>query len=113
MDDEPLVVNALRRALGGDWELVHAATADAGLEHLEHERVDAVVCDLMMPEKSGIEFYEELRARDPAVARRVVFLTGGGFTPAAQAFLEATENPVLEKPFDREALRAALERLAA
>jgi signal transduction histidine kinase len=113
VDDEPLVVNALRRALGAEWELVHAATADAGLAHLEKERVDAVLCDLMMPEKSGIEFYEELRARDPAVARRVVFLTGGGFTPAAQAFLESTENPVLEKPFDREALRAALERLAA
>jgi DNA-binding NarL/FixJ family response regulator len=47
--------------------------------------VDAVLCGLMMPEKIGIECYEELRATDPEAARRVVFLMAGGFMPAAQA----------------------------
>ena len=47
---------------------------------------------------------ETIRVR----ADRVVFVTGGTFTPRAEDFLRHIKNPRLEKPFDRGALLAAL-----
>jgi signal transduction histidine kinase len=112
IDDEPYVASAIRRALAPEFEVVHESSASAALARLASgEHVDVVLCDLMMPEKSGIDFHEELAQRDPALAAHVVFLTGGGFTPAAQAFLDATKNMVLEKPFEKQQLRAAVQRL--
>jgi two-component system, NtrC family, sensor kinase len=57
-----------------------------------------------------MELHARVRARSPAIADRFVFLTGGAFTQAARAFLDAVPNARLEKPFDPEALRAAVAR---
>jgi restriction endonuclease Mrr len=44
----------------------------------------------------------------PEQAKRFVFVTGGAFTPAADAFIQRVENIVLHKPYDLERLQAAL-----
>lgn len=62
----------------------------------------------MMPEMTGADFFEELRRRHPAHAQRVVFLTGGAFTPSTRAFLDGVANQRIEKPFDAKRLRALL-----
>ena len=67
-----------------------------------------ILCDLMMPEMSGIEFYEQLVATAPQYARRVVLMTGGAFTPHAQDFLANVAIPRLEKPFTEGMLRRAI-----
>jgi hypothetical protein len=41
----------------------------------------------------------------------MVFLTGGAFTPRAQAFLERVPNAHLDKPFKLEALREIIEAI--
>jgi CheY-like chemotaxis protein len=64
------------------------------------ERYDVLLCDLMMPEMSGIDLFEAIEALDHAQARRVIFLTGGAFTPRAQEFMARVPNTRLEKPFD-------------
>jgi CheY-like chemotaxis protein len=68
------------------------------------ERFDVILCDLMMPEMSGMDFYQELCAHAPQQASVVVFLTGGAFTPRARRFLDEIPNRWLEKPFDPAAL---------
>lgn len=80
----------------------------AGLERLAREPFDAILCDVMMPELTGAEFHAELVVRHPALARRVVFMTGGAFTEEARRFLDRVPNPRLDKPFDARGLRAAL-----
>ncbi len=67
-----------------------------------------MLSDLLMPEMTGMDLYAELRKRDPDYVRRMVFLTGGAFTPAAREFLEETKVVCLEKPFEVGALRATL-----
>jgi hypothetical protein len=52
-----------------------------------------------------------LEELDPALAARMVFVTGGAFTEAARQFLERVPNARLEKPIDRVALREAVRRL--
>jgi two-component system NtrC family sensor kinase len=69
---------------------------------------DAVLCDLMMPEVTGMDLYERVAELHPPSAERIVFLTGGAFTRRAEDFLRFVKNPRLEKPFDRAKLTAAL-----
>jgi FixJ family two-component response regulator len=66
-----------------------------------------------MPEMSGMDLYRELSARDERLARRMVFLTGGAFTPAAREFLERESVLCIEKPFELDTIRVALARKLA
>jgi DNA-binding NarL/FixJ family response regulator len=70
-----------------------------------------VLCDLLMPDKSGMDIYEGVRARDPALLERFVFMTGGAFTREAARFLATVPNVTLQKPFDVETVRSALDRV--
>ena len=75
---------------------------------------DVVLCDLMMSEVDGAALYEQVAATRPGFERRFLFMTGGAFTARASAFIARVSNPCLEKPFEAEALFAAIdERLAA
>jgi len=105
VDDEPAVGRALARTLG----LHHTVTVvESGQEALERllsgGPFDAVFCDLIMPDLSGMELYERLRELKPGLAARFVFMTGGAFTPRAREFLKAVPNGWLEKPFDAQQL---------
>jgi CheY-like chemotaxis protein len=60
----------------------------------------------MMPNLSGIELYEVLEKQAPRLLSRIVFLTGGAFTPRSREFLDRLQSRYLEKPFDSEALLA-------
>jgi CheY-like chemotaxis protein len=64
------------------------------------ERFDAILSDLMMPEVTGMEIYDELSRLALYQAKRMIFLTGGAFTEKARAFLERVPNPRVEKPFE-------------
>lgn len=113
VDDDPLVLRSLTRILARDFEV---AAARNGREALDMVRAggtyDAMLCDLVMPELSGIELHEVLTQDDPELAKRTVFLTGGAFTGRAQAFLETVGQPHLEKPVDLKAVREVLMRLS-
>jgi CheY-like chemotaxis protein len=109
VDDEAAVGRSTRMLLAPDYDITPVTRARDGLALLASgERYDAIVCDLMMPEMSGIEFYHQLSAED---ARRVVFLTGGAFTPQARDFLDAVPQPHIDKPFEEYELRTAIERV--
>jgi signal transduction histidine kinase/ActR/RegA family two-component response regulator len=113
IDDDPMVARAIIRLLRRDHDVEAVHSGAAGLALLLGERrFDAVFCDLMMPEMTGMELYARLSAARPEVAARLIFVTGGAFTPDAADFLEKATNPCLEKPFEPTALRAAVEQVA-
>jgi CheY-like chemotaxis protein len=68
---------------------------------------DAIVCDLIMPELTGMELHE-LERLDAELAWRAVFITGGAYTASARAFAERMGDRVIAKPFDVVTLRAAV-----
>jgi signal transduction histidine kinase/CheY-like chemotaxis protein len=115
IDDEVVFAHALRRLLSKDkhqLSIIHdgreaIARAEAG------DRFDAIVCDLMMPAMSGMELYDQLTAVAPEQAARMIFLTGGAFSPAAKEFLARVPNRWFEKPCDLDVLRAAIARVAS
>jgi CheY-like chemotaxis protein len=69
------------------------------------EQFDVILCDLMMPEMTGMELWAALARARPGLEQRMVFITGGTFTERAREFLESTTNAWLEKPFEAGALR--------
>jgi signal transduction histidine kinase/CheY-like chemotaxis protein len=109
VDDEILVGRSIERLLGLQHDVVAVARASEALRRIdEGERFDAILCDVMIPEMTGIELLEELRRRHPELAERVVFITGSAFTPGTAERLQRIPNVRLDKPFDRARLQAAL-----
>jgi len=107
IDDEPMIATAIRRTLSLEHDVVLSSAAAIALQRIKQgEEFDVILCDLMMPQMTGMELYEELVRTAPAQADRVVFLSGGAFTAAARAFLDEVPNPHLEKPFDTRQLLA-------
>jgi CheY-like chemotaxis protein len=105
VDDEPLVGRLVERTLAPAHRVTVVVAARDALDRLvAGERFDLVLCDLMMPEMTGMDLHREVRAFDAAQAERMVFLTGGAYTRRAQEFLD--QRPYLEKPFDLSALEA-------
>jgi PAS domain S-box-containing protein len=114
VDDEPLLRNLVVRVLEPEHRVIAFGAARDALAHIETgARVDVVLCDLMMPEMTGMDLHEALLERAPEVARRVLFLTGGVFTERAHRFLAGGDVPYLHKPFSIPDLLAAIERVRA
>jgi PAS domain S-box-containing protein len=108
VDDEPMVGRMVERALGHAHRIASVTSGKDALARLvAGERFDVILCDLMMPSMSGMDLHERVLALDPDQAERMVFLSGGAFTPRAREFL--ARHPSLEKPFDLRALEAAIE----
>lgn len=102
VDDEIAIGRTLAIALGDAFEVTTATSGREALAILEggERQFDVVLCDLMMPDVSGMDVYERIIVHAPALARRFVFVTGGAFTDRARAFVERVQTPVIEKPFD-------------
>jgi len=76
------------------------------------ERFDVILCDLMMPELTGMDLHAELEKLAPDQAARMVFVSGGAFTPRARDFLDRVPNARVEKPIDFQNLRVLLRNLS-
>ncbi len=108
VDDEPIISTAIRRTLNPEHDITVAASGREALELISKAEFDLILSDVLMPEMSGIDLYEVLREASPSSSERMVFITGGAFTPMARQFLESIPNPTLEKPFEPEKLRALI-----
>lgn len=108
VDDEPRVVDLLRRLMR-NHELVSAANGREALERLRATPdFDVILCDLMMPELTGMDVYETVRATWPGLHERIVFMSGGVFSVEMQRFLKQVKNPLLTKPFEPQRLHGVL-----
>jgi signal transduction histidine kinase len=101
VDDEVAVGRALKRSLSAHHDVVAITSGgDALVRIADGELFDVILCDLMMPEVSGMEMHERLRNIAPHQTDRMIFLTGGAFTPAAREFLDNVPNPRIDKPVE-------------
>lgn len=106
VDDDPGVGRALRLMLEDEHEVKCLTNPREALrELLSNAKYDLIFCDLMMPELSGMDIYQVLRFNRPGYEAKIVFITGGAFTPAARKFLDQVPNQRLEKPFNLRSLQ--------
>jgi DNA-binding NarL/FixJ family response regulator len=87
------------------------STAQNGAEALKlmrRQKVDAILCDLDMPELSGDLFYVEVGRAWPQLLKRFIFVTGHAADTIYQHFLESSKATVLSKPVPVDRLLAKL-----
>jgi len=107
IDDEALILAALRRVLRGEgYEILTAESAAAGLSLLEQQRVDLVVSDQKMPGMNGIELLEIVAQRYPELPR--ILLTGWPEEIPESRLRELGIRALLPKPWNDELLKRTL-----
>ncbi len=111
VDDEPMLCTVIRRVLGVDHDVTTVGSAKEALRMLgDGARYDLILCDLMMPQMTGMAFQARLQESAPDQAAKIIFMTGGAFTESTQAFLAEPRNESIEKPFKGKALRERVHR---
>jgi signal transduction histidine kinase/ActR/RegA family two-component response regulator len=109
IDDDLLVLKSYRRALGRDHQMTFASDGQDALSELEEDAsFDVILCDLMMPNMDGPLFYEALAKAHPELIERIVFCSGGTFTPRAEQFVATCARPLVHKPIHPTELLAVL-----
>jgi signal transduction histidine kinase/CheY-like chemotaxis protein len=114
VDDEPEIGGLLRDILEHAGHGV--ALADSGVEALrllDEERFDVVITDLKMPQMDGRALYAEIARRHPAMAARVIVMTGDALGGSAREFVQAHALPLLDKPFQPGEVLAAVQSAMA
>jgi signal transduction histidine kinase len=108
IDDERGPRESLRMVLKYDYDMFLAERVDAGIQLLREQEPDLVIMDIRMPEKSGIEGLQEIRAINPNVS--IVMLTGYGDLETAQQAIRFGANDYLQKPFDTDEIQAVVKK---
>jgi PAS domain S-box-containing protein len=105
VDDELQLARIFQKSLEPEYEVRVLTSGREALDHLAEPAsraapYDLVLCDLMMPDMSGMQLYEELRQRVPGAEASLIFMTGGVFDPQVGEFLASIPNECIDKPFD-------------
>lgn len=101
IDDEPTILAFLREFLvseGHEVEMVDNCR-DA-LERTRANRYGLILCDVLMPEMSGAQFYYTVMEEIPSLARRFIFMTGDVIGAETRHFLSEAGRPYVTKPFN-------------
>ena len=107
IDDEPGIRESLEILLGEEgYEVVTAATAEAGLKSLAAKPFDLVLLDVSLPDKNGLEVLREIRATDPS--KPVLMITAYGSVEDAVKAMRSGATNYITKPWDNEKLLAEI-----
>jgi len=114
VEDERALAAAVSEALtDAGLKVDYAGEGEEALARVRQKDYDAVICDLKMPRVDGMMLYRAMAAATPALARRVIFVTGDVAGTDAERFLEDTGCRWLAKPFRLgDLLRAVRDTLA-
>ena len=112
VDDDPEVLGTVWRALSREGhEITLAESATQARERIDDERPDLMILDIMMPEKDGLEFCQELRSEARFKTLPVLFLSAKWRTDDIVRGLDAGGDDYLTKPFELKELNARVRAL--
>src|SRR6267142_1731960 len=99
IEDEPALRSVFVEVLTlQGHRTVAAATGHAALESLARDTYDVVILDLRLPDIDGKAVWQWITRHRPALAERVVFMTGDMLSPGSHRFLREAARPILPKP---------------
>ncbi|MDQ1238715.1 MAG: hypothetical protein QG577_900 [Thermodesulfobacteriota bacterium] len=120
IDDEPDVLTFLGTLLRKNgYEVCEAGDGVEGMRKVMEEKPDLVCLDLLMPEKTGIKMYREMR-KDEQLTKVPVIMVTGFSTPAIgymdfKKFIHERSIPApegyIEKPVDKEEFLKAVREI--
>ena len=114
IDDEPDTVTYLSTWLEDNgYDTCWASDGHSGMQAIIAERPDLVLLDINMPGQTGLQLYRDLNQNEDYRGISVIFITGLADYQMFDRECEALPQPAacIEKPFNLEALRAAIEKI--
>ncbi len=113
VDDDVFILEMIGQALDPSlYDCVKCTTVEDALAHMESAEFDAVISDVNMPGKDGLEFAREIRGKGSDVA--LLMISGEDFGRDKANYLNSIclyADDVLGKPFTRERLLSALDEI--
>lgn len=107
-DNEKVLLAERRHLLAAGYDVHSAATVAQAREAAAERRFDAVLLDLNLPDGNGLDYVEELRQANRAMA--IVVITGqDDISVVVEAMRRGADN-FLAKPVDMEALQVFLSK---
>jgi signal transduction histidine kinase len=110
-DDEPDMLRYLRSQLGHSFQVIEAVDGQQAVEKAGQFLPDVIVCDMMMPEKNGLEVCRELRQRTSTRSIPILLLTARADEETKLAALSAGASDFITKPFSTTELSVRLKNL--
>lgn len=109
VDDEDWILELAAELLRKESYSVETALGgEQALDLIAQQEFDVIVCDWKMPGLNGVHLHEQLLTRYPALATRMLFMTGDVVNEGFQEFLRKYQRPCLSKPFAIDEFRAAV-----
>lgn len=110
VDDDMTVLSAYRRHLQSEDVSIEFALsgAQALRRILSDKQPSVVICDMLLPDISGMEVYQRAISSDPSYRQRFAVATGASAMPKVAGFLSGFLGPVLHKPVQPEQLTSAV-----
>ncbi|HSE84916.1 MAG TPA: ATP-binding protein [Candidatus Binatia bacterium] len=110
-DDEPDMLKYLKSQLGVSFQVIEAVDGQQAVEKASQFLPDVIVCDMMMPEKNGLEVCRELRERTSTRSIPILLLTARADEETKLAALSAGASDFITKPFSTTELSVRLKNL--
>ncbi len=110
-DDEPDMLKYLKSQLSVRFQVIEAVDGQQAVEKASQFLPDVIVCDMMMPEKNGLEVCRELRERTSTRSIPILLLTARADEETKLAALSAGANDFITKPFSTTELSVRLKNL--
>jgi sigma-B regulation protein RsbU (phosphoserine phosphatase) len=110
VDDDPGVLHAVKRILGGQYELASTSSPIEALSLAGGFQPDLALLDIRMPGMDGFELMQRLRDGQPDVD--IIFVTGSITDPDAHLIRAIQQGAFyfIQKPFDRQVLQTLIQR---
>ena len=108
-DDEPMLRELVRASLDAGYRFAEASDGVVALELAQELKPDAVILDLMLPRRSGLDVLADMRA-DERLRDIPVFVVSA-WPERREAVLEAGADAFITKPFDPDELKRSIERI--
>ena len=111
VDDNKDMLTYMSKGLSTEYRVVTASNGAEALKALEHEDVDIIISDVMMPEMDGLEMCRHVKTNIETSHVPVVLLTAKTLTTDELEGLEAGADDYITKPFNMDILRQRVHKL--
>lgn len=109
VDDEQVIIDTVVKvAEFKNLMVISAHSAEEGLVKLEKHKYQLIICDIMMPEKSGFELMDEIRKRE--ISTPIIITSGYSTLENAVKSVQLGAIDFLPKPFTFDELLSCIDR---
>lgn len=108
-DAQFMRVRISKLLVGHGYEVVEAENGNQAVQVYQVAKPDAVLMDVTMPEKDGLEALTEIRGFDPRA--KVIMLTALGQESMVVQAVQAGARDYVVKPFDPDRIMTALQKV--